>query len=243
MCTVTFIKVQGQFFLTSSRDEKLHRKQALPPDAYSINDVLLLFPKDTDAGGTWIALNEHSGAAVLLNGAFHFHESQPPYRRSRGLVLIDLLGATLPTDFFTKINLEGIEPFTIILLQQFKLFECRWDGTKKFKRQLSTQQSYIWSSATLYNETVQKRREAWFKKWLSTDPQPTQAAIIDFHQFAGDGDEQNDIRMNRDGQLFTVSISGIQLAEKTGVMHYLDLKDGSSYSKQLAWASTENQCS
>lgn len=130
-------------------------------------------------------------------------------------------------------NLEGIESFTIILFQGFKLYECRWDGDKKYNQQLSTEQNHIWSSATLYDETVQKKRRHWFEKWLGSNSQPSWADIFHFHQFAGDGDEQNDIRMNRDGQLFTVSITAIQLTKETGTMHYLDLKDGATYSTKL----------
>ncbi|MBC7888890.1 MAG: NRDE family protein [Ferruginibacter sp.] len=233
MCTVTFIRVKDSFFLTSSRDEKVHRNNALPPKIYQLKEGCLLFPKDADAGGTWIVVKDHSSAAVLLNGAFTRHQLQSPYRRSRGLILIDILAEKDPADFFLQMNLEAIEPFTVILLQEFVLYECRWDGDKKYKIQLNTGQNHIWSSATLYDKTAQSKREDWFIQWLGGNPQPSQADIFHFHQFAGEGDEQNDIRMNRDGQLFTVSITGIQLDKQTAVMKYLDLKNGITYSQKL----------
>jgi uncharacterized protein with NRDE domain len=54
------------------------------------NGQKLFFPKDTDAGGTWIVMKENGDAAVLLNGAFINHTAEPPYRLSRGIILLDI---------------------------------------------------------------------------------------------------------------------------------------------------------
>lgn len=233
MCTVTFISSGGSFFLTSNRDEKVQRSQALPPKIYHQKKAGMLYPKDTDAGGTWIALKDNSTAAVLLNGGFVGHVPAPPYRLSRGLILIDILASPDPPSFFLEMNLQHIEPFTLIIFQDFTLHECRWTGDKKFSEQLSIALNHIWSSATLYNEAVQSKREEWFTKWLHKNARPSQADIFQFHQFAGDGDEQNNIRMNRDGKLFTVSITGIQITRETAIMNYLDLKDGATWSQKI----------
>ncbi|MGL1516781.1 NRDE family protein, partial [Vibrio parahaemolyticus] len=48
------------------------------------------FPKDPDGGGTWIALKENGDVAILLNGAFENHIPAYPYRRSRGLIFLDI---------------------------------------------------------------------------------------------------------------------------------------------------------
>jgi len=84
MCTVSFIPVGGKLFISSNRDEKRSRKIALPPAQYEYNELKFVFPKDADAGGTWIAVKENGDAAVLLNGAFINHIAEPPYRKSRG---------------------------------------------------------------------------------------------------------------------------------------------------------------
>jgi len=230
MCTVTFIREQEHFFITSNRDEKIHRGKALPPAVYQIGPTDLLFPKDTDAGGTWIILKNSKTAAVLLNGGFVSHHPAPPYRRSRGLVLIDILADSDPESYFGTINLAEIEPFTLILLQDLSLYECRWDGQEKHKILLDAQQHYIWSSATLYTESTQQQRVEWFAKWQIANPHPSPESIVHFHRFAGDGDQQNDVQMNRDGQLLTVSITGIHLNGKEAAMQYLDLKEDAVFS-------------
>ena len=159
MCTVSFIPVGDKFYITSNRDEKLSRKRALPPAIHEHDGTKILFPKDADAGGTWIAAKENGDVAVILNGAFINHISTPPYRKSRGLILLDILAREKPSAAFSKIDPDEIEPFTIVLLENKSLFEFRWDGNEKYGKKLAKQQSHIWSSATLYDGLTVKKRE------------------------------------------------------------------------------------
>ncbi len=238
MCTVTFIPVKGKYFLTSNRDEKHIRSQALPPEIYVENGISVIYPKDADAGGSWIALNEKGIAAVLLNGAFEKHESNPPYRKSRGIIFLEIIYSTMPATYFRQIDLSGIEPFTMIIFDK-DLYECRWTGTTIHCKELEKDKSYIWSSATLYNKTVVKKREQWFETFFENSPNPTQEDILNFHRFTGDGDKQNDLNMNRDGVLSTVSITGISLHPDQFTIKYLDLKDNSVHEKGLELISVD----
>lgn len=223
MCTVTYIPAGEKKFLTSNRDEKKFRKKALPPRSYLHGDIRLIYPKDGEAGGSWIALNENGNIGVLLNGGFEKHVSKPPYRKSRGLVLLDIIKQTAPTNDFLNINLFAIEPFTIIIIEQNKLVECRWTGDKKFCKELDALMPHIWSSATLYNGNVRKKRERWFKQWLNTKPSPDQDDIFQFHQFAGDGNQDTDLVMKRGETYHTVSITSVELENATRKMCYYDL--------------------
>jgi hypothetical protein len=236
MCTVSFIPVKDKFFLTSNRDEKELRKAAFPPAIYWGNGSGLLYPKDAEAGGTWISLQQNGNAAVLLNGAFTKHIAQPPYRLSRGVIFLDIIGAARPCFAFTKINLHNIEPFTIIIFEDNCLFECRWDGVQKYCKQLKNYRPYIWSSATLYEPEVVLKRENWFLQWLNKNPHPTQEDILHFHQFTGDGDTNNDLLMNRDGKMLTVSVTGIELDKYSGRMQYTDLKTNTTTLQQFSFS-------
>ena len=96
----------------------------------------IVFPKDAHAGGTWIAAHENGHAVVFLNGAFESHTSTPPYKKSRGIVLLDLINNHSPYNSFHSVNLNNIEPFTAIILDQGHLFECRWDGAVNIVKHL-----------------------------------------------------------------------------------------------------------
>jgi transport and Golgi organization protein 2 len=233
MCTVTFIRTADKIYLTSNRDEKHWRSNALPPAVYRFTSGNLMFPKDGDAGGTWIAAHENGQAIVFLNGGFIRHTPAPPYRKSRGLILLDLINADNAVACFEKIALEQIEPFTAIIWNEGQLFECRWDGVQKHKLQLNALQPHIWSSVTLYDEEVIKKRNNWFSNWLQKNKQLTQHDILNFHQFTGDGDAHNDLRMNRNGQVFTVSVTSMAITDEAIQMQYLDLKNNSAFTTNL----------
>lgn len=231
MCTVSFIPLNEKIFITSNRDEKISRKKALIPELIRYKDQNFLFPKDADAGGTWIAAKENGDAAVLLNGAFTDHVHQPLYRKSRGLILLDIMAEEDPVSQVKKIDLENIEPFTIVLLENGSLFEFRWDGKENYLKQLSIHQPRIWSSATLYNTEVIKNREQWFADFIYNNPEPAKEDIFNFHRYTGGGDLRNDLLMYRDGAHSTVSITCIELEKERTNMFYLDLSDDKEYKK------------
>lgn len=233
MCTVTFIPGKDQVYLTSNRDEKHFRQDAQPPTVYRFESGQVLFPRDADAGGTWIAAHENGNAIVLLNGGFIPHEPRPPYRRSRGLIVLDLIEAATPCHSFKAIKLAGIEPFTAVIWDGGQLFECRWDGTEKHFRQLEEYHPHIWSSVTLYDQEVIRKRNNWFEQWLGETPDPDLDAILHFHQFTGEGDSHNDLRMNRNGIVYTVSVTALELKPGHAAMHYIDLRNNNKAAASL----------
>lgn len=233
MCTVTYVPGKEGIFLTSNRDEKSWRKDALPPRKYEFDGGNMFFPRDADAGGTWIALHENGNAIVFLNGAFVAHQPKPPYRKSRGLVLLDMLEATHPSQAFLSINLHNIEPFTAVIWDHQELFECRWDGSEKCQLHLDESKPHIWSSATLYDEQTILKRKGWFDAWMSKKQEPSQDDILHFHQFTGDGDDHNDLRMNRNGVVYTVSVTSVSIRSSEARMQYLDLRNSQLYQEKF----------
>ncbi len=223
MCTVTYIPLNNGFFLTSNRDEKITRKLAIDPALYIHDGIALVYPKDAAAGGTWIAVAQNGNAAVLLNGAFKKHTPLPPYHKSRGIIFTEIIASGEPYLFFLQINLDNIEPFTLVLFSNNNLYECRWDGVIKHHKILNKHTPQIWSSATLYTDKVVKKREEWFEAWLKKNAAPSQNDILKFHQFTGDGDMQNDLLMNRDNMLLTVSITSIEYYNNKAAVAYSDL--------------------
>ena len=233
MCTVTFIPSNTEIFLTSNRDEKHWRAAASYPEKYSFQTGNIIFPKDGDAGGTWFAVHENGNAVVFLNGAFIKHTPQPPYRKSRGLVLLDILNHELPSRAFNQISLSNIEPFTAVIWEDGKLFECRWDGIEKHQSILPVDVPHIWSSATLYDQEVVIKRKNWFIQWLEKNIHPSQDEILHFHQFTGDGDAENDLMMNRDGKVFTVSVTSACISRDNIKIRYVDVKESKTVERDF----------
>jgi len=233
MCTVTFIPAHEKYFITANRDEKNIRMPAIVPALYEVRHKKLIFPKDGDAGGTWIAMQENGNAAVLLNGAFENHFPDPPYRKSRGKILLDIIADDRSLRHFYEMDLNRIEPFTLVLFENENLYECFWDGKGKHYHQVKTHRPWMWSSVTLYDKEAMKKRDQWFAAFLNNNRHPAQKDILDFHQFAGDGDPANDLLMERENMYSTVSITSMLLTADRGSMKYVDLKSNTVAEKGI----------
>jgi Transport and Golgi organisation 2 len=226
MCTVTFIPSGNNYFFTSSRDERANRVIATFPEQHETGGQKLLYPLDPQGGGTWIVVNDQGSMSVLLNGAVEAHRPDPPYRKSRGVVLLEIISNTAPVKSFESSDFDRIEPFTIILFKNKILYSCSWDGKNKWTESLNILKPRIWSSVTLYDPAVILRREKWFADWYAGNPHPSVSDIIRFHKEGGEGDPVNDLLMRRGDGLFTNSISCIRHSKEAAAFRYVDLRRG-----------------
>lgn len=231
MCTISLVyneKFPSDFCLTSNRDEA-PEKETLPPKVYKVNGRELLFPKDDLAGGTWIGISDQKRLLCIMNGGFTSHNREPPYRLSRGLVVLDLLAAE---DFLGEIknyNLKGIEPFTLITCDWKKgliFYEVVWDGNKMHLKNLPLK-NYIWSSSPLYSSEMKSIRERWFKK-IQKEKVLSPKNLWDFHHSAGIGDKEIDLVMDR-GFVKTKSITQVIKTSEETKMMYEDLQKGKKF--------------
>ncbi|NRB65155.1 MAG: NRDE family protein [Saprospiraceae bacterium] len=218
MCTVTFVPLgQDDYVLTSNRDETPRRS---PEKINRQNN--LLFPMDTLSGGTWISVSDDNRMVCLLNGAFLKQQQQPPYRISRGVMVLDFFSFKSAADFSEQFDFTNIKPFTMVIFEKAQLFEYRWDGKKKYFRVLDRSKCHIWASATLYDTRAQAKRKTWFEDWKKKHKY-TPENILAFHTNGGDGDPQNDMVMNRNDVIRTVSITQVIKQKHAIEMRYFDL--------------------
>lgn len=222
MCTVTFLpKGPQSYILTSNRDET-PKRAALHPAEYSIFGRTLYFPKEPLAGGTWIVTDRQRFTLCLLNGAFVLHERNPPYRLSRGQMVLEFFKYANVSTFLGEYNFSGIEPFTLVLVDstdKTELTELVWDGITAHIRKPSTSEPHIWSSATLYPKEIANQRRDWFRAWLQEHQGFEQTDIIDFHKYGGRGDLWNNFVMKRGDNLETVSITSIEKGDEFSIKY------------------------
>ncbi|HEA28981.1 MAG TPA: hypothetical protein ENH91_03130 [Leeuwenhoekiella sp.] len=207
MCTVSVVHGKKRTFITSSRDEDPKRETALPPMEYVVNGKKLIFPKDPQGGGTWFCTDGASHLGVLLNGAAKAHVKKVSYRKSRGLILLDIMSAASSITPWSDINLNNIEPFTVILIQDQEYFRLRWDGENKETKVLDRNKNYIWSSTTLYSKYIRQEREQWFFDFLSERETLNAKDLLGFHKDTQSNDKENGLVINRNNQVKTLSIT------------------------------------
>ena len=221
MCTVSFIKSQGKVIITSNRDEQTSRPSAIAPKNYIVGGKNVVYPKDQKAGGTWYAVDERGTVLVLLNGASEKHIIRSPYRKSRGLVVLELIASLSPKEFWNDIDLHNIEPFTMVLLLHDQLFQLQWDGSNKITQELDANEHHIWSSSTLYPKDVRTCRVNLFKSFLQQKKWIAEEDMYQFHRYTDDENQENGFVINRNNELKTLSItqSVIQM-DKVSIIHY-----------------------
>ena len=223
MCTVTYIpQGNNQYTLTTSRDENKSRATSrLNTDIIGSEQVLYLV--DPVSGGSWVAVSNSNRVVCVLNGAFTKHSHQPPYARSRGLVLLDFFEFEQHTDFISHYDFTGIEPFTMVIQERGRLIEFRWDGGQHYLNYPDKTQPNIWSSATLYDPKAIKKRKGWFRDWLVKNANPGLKDQMKFHRFGGEADLYNGLIMNRNDKVQTLSITGISSMNKFALLEHQDL--------------------
>ncbi len=219
MCTVSFIPTPDSFFITSNRDERPGRESAGLTSTHSHDQPHVYFPLDELSGGSWIALAETGRAVCLLNGAYESFTPNPPYRMSRGQVVMAAVRTEDLKTFIDTYHLEGIAPFTLLVFEETGFFELVWDGNQRHIRLLSKEKPQIWSSSTLYPEEVRLKRNQLFEEWIEQHETYNREEILQFHQLAN-GDPENDFIMNRNDLVRTLSITNITWEKnKTSILH------------------------
>lgn len=229
MCTVTFVPFENGYFLASNRDEKYSRKIAVPPTEKQIENYRFIFPRDTNSNGTWILLKENGDSLCLLNGAFEQFIENKTFKTSRGKVVLEIAASPNMVHSFLSTPLCNTAPFTLIIVSNLSLFECRWDGMSKFYKLLNSNKAYIWSSVTLYNNNQQNLRSLWFENWLSKNQAINLEQLHSFHKNTGIGNPAVDLVMNRNDEIFTVSITSIKVEQTLSSMQYIDLRSKTVY--------------
>lgn len=224
MCTVSFYHDNSKVIITSNRDEHINRPSAIFPQKVTRGAKTLYYPKDPKAGGTWFAVTQSGDVIVLLNGGAVKHIPNPPYRKSRGLVLLDIIGSDNFLNGWDFINLHQIEPFTLIAFSDNKLFQARWNGVGKSLDQLPTNKSYIWSSSTLYSNKIIANREQWFKEFLNQKKENIYSNdFISFHTNTKNNDTQNGLVIKRDNLILTKNITQCELTKSNFTITHIDL--------------------
>lgn len=234
MCTVSFIPIgQDKYVLTSNRDEHKIRP-TLPPSGTVINNQLVYYPRDIQAGGTWIAAGEQGRIACLLNGALLLHKSKPKDQKSRGKLVLELFEYNSVLEFICKCAVSGMEQFTLIIIEMgdaLVLHQFRWDGKRKEYLELDPHRPYLWSSE-MYEYDVRLLREQWFHKYLKRLKKIKSEDIMRFHGSHPGHDPANDLIMQRSNGIQTVSISQFLISSNRFSMQYQDLQ-----SRQISFLS------
>jgi uncharacterized protein with NRDE domain len=238
MCTVSFLPLpDGGYLLGTNRDESPRRGPALPPAVHEVSGRKLLMPRDSDAGGTWVAADDRGRCLCVLNGD-RPAAPVPSEAPSRGTLLIEL--AVLETPAAMLQELQDRHAAGRLTQRAFKLLvvepgrdgrparatQIDWNG-----RDLPSSRSHPGPAAFVSNsfdpEGVALRRQHVFSALSSVpaqDPEALAVAQTRWHaahsEEAPDGDTYT-VCMHRE-EAATVSYTAVRVDAHRVQMGYVE---------------------
>ena len=193
MCTLSWTATRSGYELLFNRDERRTRGPEEGPRKVQRSGVHFLAPRDTDAGGSWIAVNELGATVCLLNGYIERRGPASPRPRSRGQLVVELASAASPAQVEDRLrasNLAPFEPFVLCAFQQVRenvVAEgelsgraIEWDGLDLVARSLEADDRPICSSG--HDAALARaRRGAEWERMRAAGPM-TPERLIEFHR-------------------------------------------------------------
>lgn len=221
MCTMTWFVDAHGYQLFFNRDERLTRQRAQEPALFHANGVQYMSPTDTDAGGTWIAVNEYGVTVCLLN---HYQFEQiSTYKNwiSRGEIVrrfatTDQL--VLAEKRFLKMSLTDFRAFRMFLIEPSG-DNCLmvWDGhTARVEHNVTAPKS----SSSVDAKHVKEARKKLFAE-LQLASSTTTQDYLNFHASHLPARSKESVCMHRDDAK-TVSFSFIQVNQDQVSFRYAD---------------------
>jgi hypothetical protein len=172
-----------------NRDELRSRGEALGPRRHDAtgragDTVSFLAPVDTDAGGTWIAVNEFGLTVALLNG-FRACDHEPRDFTSRGLLVTQLATSTSAADVETALRADDLVRYRsfrlVVLATGPPVFLAEWDGRHLTVEPNVERRLPIVSSS--FDETdVGRARRAAFERIVGDPAAADSAALDTYHK-------------------------------------------------------------
>ncbi len=186
MCTLTWRRFgpdgSAGFELFFNRDEKRTRRAELPPIARRAGHGLALAPRDSEGGGSWIAVNDRGVAVALLNG-YRASDAERVATESRGLLVLRLIAEDDREAVVRTLSALDLEPFRSFTLLAFDPHAgpaiARWDGASlAIDRDTSGLPQFV-TSSSFSAPLVTARRRAEFDR-VATERRS--ARLLDFHR-------------------------------------------------------------
>jgi uncharacterized protein with NRDE domain len=215
-----FVKEDG-YELFFNRDERKSRRRAEPPTIQTCSDVEYLSPTDTDAGGTWIAVNQFGVTVCLLN---HYQFEQiATYKNwiSRGEVVRQFATTKSLVEaqiLFDTLDLEDYRAFRMFIIDiRGGNRLCVWDG---HSARVECDVTKPKSSSSVDAKHVKKIRKNLFDN-LNLDESKRVRDYINFHASHLPKRSKESVCMHRD-DASTVSLSHVSVSSREISFRYAD---------------------
>jgi Transport and Golgi organisation 2 len=220
MCTLSVFRLNSHCLITMNRDDLIDRPEAPPkPPGVSPNEIIA--PRDLQAGGTWIGLNQFGLVGCLLN---RYDQSAPANARSRGRIIPEALQQAVRVDEaaaqIANLELDTYAPFTCVILSRGDAVRLDWTGASFLSEVIPNLPSWMITSSSISEPDVRAKRSHLFDETL-TSGDPSADKLAQFHAQSSEVDAWWSPWMARP-LAHTKSITQVLLEPNTSQMRYWD---------------------
>lgn len=235
MCTISYVPLKNGFVITDSRDEYFKR-EAIAPQLYKEFNAQLFYPKDLQAGGTWMGVSNKSNLICLMNGAFAPHERKEIYRKSRGIVVKELIATDNLLQAINDYDLSDIEQFFALIFSWdlgIAVHELIWDGKRKVVQEHQASRAKIWSASMTYDPDQRQEREDMLQDLIHQNKEINAELLWNFHHRKGTTDSE-EIIIDR-GILKSTSVSQFRYIAGKESFHFHNLMTNELQENLIQW--------
>lgn len=184
MCSLSWCRTDAGYDLYFNRDEQHTRPAAHPPEPFMLDGIWVLMPRDPQAGGSWISVNEKGLSLALLNNYQDINPFDKAGTISRGQLVRQLSALTTVDEVAEALSLFTLtpfQPFTLFVFDPVKQQQFQWSGVmltaQKAVRFFASSgydgMAVINARTAAYDETTFENRDdhrAFHRRCQATDP-------------------------------------------------------------------------
>jgi hypothetical protein len=236
MCTITVVPHERGVRLVCNRDERRTRPAALPPRIHHLGGHPALFPRDPQGGGTWIGVNGAGIAVALLNRCRTVDANDTTPKRSRGLVVRELLRCTSLSQAAAAVEAldpRAFEPFQVVIVGERRVLAATSAAGTRIR---CTAQRFakplLFTSSSLGDRLVDGPRRRLFDRLVVRSRAGWLSGQAQFHEHQWRDRPDISVRMERDDAR-TVSRTKIDVTNDGALVQYEALGFGACEPENL----------
>lgn len=167
MCTITLYRNTDSYVFTMNRDERWERGES-PPVSRVRDGVVLEYPVDSGAGGTWFGRNDRGVCIALLN---NYQASVNPLAVTRGKIIPDALACgdfQRVVDYLQALDMHQFNAFDVVVAGPERTVHFRWDRLSLYQQSVPSSGWYFFTSSSVDFDLVDAYRRDFFAQWVET---------------------------------------------------------------------------
>ena len=224
MCTVTVVPHEHGVRLLCNRDEQRTRLAALPPRIHDLDGQRALFPVDPPGRGTWVGVNDDGLIVALLNLRATSSTTCGATKRSRGLIVLELLRCTSlqqAVSVAAALDAARFGPFRAVMVHRGRLAAATGSGTGSVHcAQWLLDAPALFTSSSLGDTVVESPRRRLFERLvLQNRPAGWLHGQAEYHRHRWPHRPEISVRMERQDAL-TVSRTQIDVTDDGRQLRY-----------------------